>query len=473
MSLKFEDFSKIDYTSILLRFGMIVHSIMIVPQHIFRAYDIRGLLAEVTPEIAERVGVAFIEKTNAKKVIVGRDMRSSSPQLHAAVIKGVTSMGAQVIDIGLCTTPMYSFAVTSDPSIEGGLMITASHNPAAYNGIKMADSTGLPISGLAMLPLVEAPLPLLAEQAGSVTQCDIMDNYLAACLKDFDPEIYRGLKVVVDYGNGMGALAFRPLCERLGIDLVELYPEPDANFPNHEANPAIAENLHDLTAAVLANQAEIGIALDGDADRIAFMDNEGVPIRGDQMLAFLAKDLLKREPGAKIVTAPNQSWSTTDAILGAGGEVIESRIGRTLAIMAIRNQGAVLGGEVSSHFFFRETEGLERSEYTFLRAVRIWRETGLSLADAVRDLRVYHNSWEVNIEVKDKAVALQALEDVYAATATVVNRLDGIRCEFDRDWWFIVRPSNNEPLIRITVEAKSEALMVAKRDEIVALLSDK
>jgi phosphomannomutase len=378
-----------------------------------------------------------------------------------------------VIDVGMCTTPMYGFAVTSDPSIEGGLMITASHNPAAYNGIKLADHTGMPISGLAMLPIVQGPTPALAKVQGTVTSLSLLDSYLEACLRDFEVDLFRGLKIVVDYGNGMGALAFRPLCDRLGIELTELYPEPDANFPHHDANPAVLENLRDVCAAVVAKQADLGIALDGDADRIAFIDNEGVPIRGDQMLAFFAKDLLKREPGAKVVTAPNQSWATTDAIRQGGGEAIESRIGRTLAIMAIREQGAALGGEVSSHFFFRETDGLERSEYTFLRAVKIWRELGGSWADAVRDLRGYFNSWEVNIEVHDKTAALQALENQYAATATVINRLDGIRCEFDRDWWFIVRPSNNEPLIRITVEAKDETLMQVKRDEIVALLRDK
>lgn len=446
---------------------------MNVPKHIFRVYDIRGLLAEVTPEIAQRVGIAFIEKTKAKKVVVGRDMRSSSPELHAAVIKGVTAMGADVIDIGMCTTPMYGFAVTSDPSIEGGLMITASHNPATYNGIKMADSTGMPISGLAIMPVVESPMPSLAERQGLVTQHDILGEYLAACLNGFDPSIFQGLKIVVDYGNGMGAIAFRPLCDKLGIKLTELYSEPDADFPNHDPNPAVFQNLHDVCAAVVEQHADLGIALDGDADRIAFIDNEGVPIRGDQMLAFFAKDLLKREPGAKIVTAPNQSWTTTDIIRTHGGQAIESRIGRTLAIMAIREQGAILGGEVSSHFFFRETKGLEWSEYTFLRALNIWRATKLSFADAVRDLRTYHNSWEVNIEVHDKDVALKSLDDAYAATATTVNRLDGIRCEFDRDWWFIVRPSNNEPLIRITVEAKDEELMKTKRDEIVALLRDK
>ena len=442
---------------------------MEIPKHIFRAYDIRGLLDEVTPEIARVVGMALVSKTGAKTVIVGRDMRATSLELEAAAIEGVTSMGASVIQIGRCSTSMFNFAVSSQEHIDAGLMVTASHNPPEFNGMKMALASGLPISGTEILEEIQKCIVAGDVRKGNVTDQDILSAYIDKCVAVENLPDLAGTKLVIDYGNGMGAMSVRELCKRLKIDVVELYPEPDARFPNHEANPAKEETLADVKAAVVREGADFGIALDGDADRVGFIDNEGNSLRGDLTLAVLSKEVLARKPGSKIVVAPNQSWTTFDSITENGGVPLECRIGRKFVVEAVQKQGAVLGGEVSSHFFFEEFHGLEAVDHAIVRILSIWKQSGMTFADMVRPYRAYTNSGEVNIEVHNKEQVLDKLEQ-YAASATKVNKLDGIRCEFDRDWWFIVRPSNTEPLLRLIVEAKTPELMEEKRDELVRLI---
>ncbi len=443
---------------------------MELPKHIFRAYDIRGLLDEVTPEIARAVGVALVAKTGAKTVIVGRDMRATSPELEKAAIEGITSVGANVIQIGLCSTSMFNFAVSSQPNIDAGLMVTASHNPPEFNGMKMALASGLPISGTEILEQIEgSPSPFEGEGRGEVSNQDILSSYIDKCIAVENLPDLSGTKLVIDYGNGMGAMSVRELCKRLKIEVIELYPEPDARFPNHEANPAKEETLADVKAAVVREGADFGIALDGDADRVGFIDNLGESLRGDLTLAVLSKEVLARKPGSKIVVAPNQSWTTFDSIEQNGGEALECRIGRKFVVEAVQKQGVVLGGEVSSHFFFEEFHGLEAVDHAIVRILSIWKHSGQTFADLVRPYRTYTNSGEVNIEVHEKQRVLDKLEQ-YSENASVVNKLDGIRAEFDRDWWFIVRPSNTEPLLRLIVEAKTPELMEEKRDELVALI---
>lgn len=442
---------------------------MAFPSHVFRTNDIRGLLEEITPELARAAGAALVRMTGATLVVVGRDMRATSPELAAAAIDGITAMGADVRDIGMCTTSMYNFAVTSADDVGAGLMVTASHNPPEYNGIKMARANGLPISGTALFaPSEEEWTP--AAVKGSVTTVDILAAYLDACLLPLDLPDVRGTKVVIDYGNGMGALALRPLCERLGLDVVEMYAEPDARFPNHEANPVKVETLDALKAAIVREGAAFGVALDGDADRIGFVDNEAVHLRGDQMLALFAKDVLTRTSGAKVVVAPTMSWAVIDAIRAAGGALEECAIGRTIVVKTMHDTGAPLGGEISSHFMFGEFHNLESVDHAFARVLGIWKRSGASFADFVRPLRTFVNSGEVNLEVHDKTAAIDRVKEVYVPQASVVNTRDGIRCEFGRDWWFLVRPSNTEPILRLIVEAKDEATMTAKRDELTVLL---
>ncbi len=443
---------------------------MAFSQMVFRANDIRGLLEEITPELAHQAGMALVVKTGAKTVVVGRDMRSTSPELLEAAVDGICSMGANVIDIGMCTTSMYNYAVAGRSDIEAGLMITASHNPPEYNGIKMAMHNGYPLSGVDMKEIICDTVFSRTETRGTRTTFDILPVYLEKCLTGINDNAFQGVKVVVDYGNGMGAISVTPLLKRLGVTFAELYPEPDARFPNHEANPAKDETLAVLKETILREKADFGIALDGDADRVAFVDNEGVTIRGDQTLALLAQEILAKAEGRSVIVAPNMGWAITDAIRDAGGVCVEDRVGRTLVIKAMHANKAALGGEVSSHFFFEETDYLESVDYAIVRVLSLWRSSKKTFADLVRPLRRYVNSGEVNREVQDKSAVMAKLEAHYAPLATAVNRLDGIRCEFGRDWWFIVRPSNGEPLLRLTVEATSEDLMKIKRDELVAFM---
>ncbi len=448
---------------------------MNIPEHIFRAYDIRGLHAEVTSEIARSVGLALVSKTEAKTVIIGRDMRATSFDLQQSAMNGIIATGSNVIDIGLCSTSMFNFAVSSQPHIDAGLMITASHNPPEYNGMKMALASGQPVSGIEILAEV-GRLGVIGEEQGvknegQITTFDILPSYVEQCLRVQDLPDCSGARVVVDYGNGMGAMSLRAVAKRLNVELIELYPEPDARFPNHEANPAKEETLADAKAMILRERADFGMAIDGDADRIGFIDNEGVSLRGDLMLSVLAKEVLLQNPGAKIVCSPNQSWVVTETIAESGGIAVECRVGRKFVVEAMQKQQALLGGEVSSHFFFSEFHGLEAVDHAFVRMLALWKKSNQSFADVVRPFRRYANSGEVNIEVQDKDSVLARIQDFYAPRASLINRLDGIRCEFNRDWWFIIRPSNTEPLLRLIVEATTQEQMEARTKELVEFIT--
>lgn len=438
------------------------------PSHIFRSYNIRGLLHEVTPEIAKKAGMILVSLTGAKTVVVGRDMRETSPELMRSVIEGIRSMGADVVNIGMCTSSMYNFAVTSDDAVGAGVMITASHNPAEYNGIKMAKADGSPIAGSDILARFEEVF-VLAETFGSERSVDVLLPYLNRCLTLSGLSSAKA-KIVIDYGNGMGVTSMRPLCERLGLEVIELYAEPDARFPNHEANPAKEETLKDLKAKVVELGADFGVAIDGDADRIAFVDNEGVSLAGDGTLALLSQNVLSEHPGGKVLYSINAGWALDDAIRSRGGVPVQCPVGNTKIIKMMHDLGGVLGGEVSSHFFFPEFHNLEAIDFAFLKVLSLWQASGVSFADMVRSFRSYANSAEVNLHVDDGDAAIAAIRERYEAQATAVITIDGLRFEFDRDWWFLVRKSNTEPLIRITVEAKDRATMERYRDAIIALV---
>lgn len=444
---------------------------MSFPAHIFRSYDIRGLLEEVTPDLARQIGRALVKKTGAKTIVAGRDMRATSPELLAAAIEGITEAGANVIDIGFCTTSLFNFAVSSLDHAGAGIMITASHNPAKYNGMKFCLGNGQPISGKEMYDLIDQVFATV-ELKGVVTKLDPVNDYLEKCLSLSGLPDFSGSKIVVDYGNGAGIVTVRPLLERLKFEVVELYPEPDARFPNHEANPAKEETLNDLKIAVVREGADLGIALDGDADRVAFVDNTGQSLAGDLLLALLVKEVVNKKTGTKFVTSPNQSWTTFEEIKKFGGISHLVKIGRTNIIAAMKSENADFGGEVSGHFFWKEFFDLESVDYTIIKVLEIWKKSGQTFASLVQSLRRNFNSGEVNIEIEDRDVVLKNLEEKYVGQATKVERLDGIRCEFDHDWWFIARLSNTEPILRLTVEAKNEELMKEKIDELVEMVKE-
>lgn len=411
----------------------------------------------------------MVVKKQAKTVVVGRDMRETSPALKAAVIRGITQMGGNVVDVGMCTTSMFNFAVSSTPGVDLGVMVTASHNPADYNGIKVCLASSEPISGKELFSLVTEEFPLHAS-VGSIEESDILEAYLKKALSLVDLPDLSGTSLVVDYGNGMGVLSVRPLLERLGVTIHELFPEPDARFPNHEANPAVEENLSDLKAAVKEHKADFGIALDGDVDRMKIVDEKGDSIATDLSHAFLMHDVLTQAGGGKAVVTMNISNATRDAIASAGGEVVECPVGRTNVISKMLEVDAVVGGEVSGHIMFRDFASLESIDYAILRTLALWKRRGKKMSEIAAAFDTYANSGEVNREVRDKDAVLSKLEEVYASQASQTDTTDGVRCRFKNDWWFILRKSNTEPVVRLTVEAKTRELMEQRRDEILAFM---
>jgi phosphomannomutase len=445
---------------------------MPISEKIFKAYDIRGLSEEITPEVAIATARVLVRKLQAKRIIVGRDARQTSPQLLQAAVRGIQAEGATAIVIGECSTSVFNYAVTKAGLADGGLMVTASHNPAAYNGLKCSDSTGLPLSGQDLMAEVIAlsaePLPV--ELAGGLEEHDVLDDYVAACLAGQPIAAFQGLKVAVDYGNGMGARAFQAVAAALGLELHELYETPDPNFPNHEANPAKRETLADLTALVLRVGACCGIAFDGDADRVGFVDERGQPYRGDHILGLLAVGVLKDQPGAKIIIQPNHSWATLDAIQAHGGQMIMKPVGRTHVIRGMHAEGAVLGGEVADHFFFAEFAGLEAVDFAAVEVLKKIALTHQPLSALLAPYSQYHSSWDLNFHVDQPADIVARLASIYIPQATTVSQLDGLRCDFARDWWFIVRPSSTEPILRLTIEAKSADLLALKMAELQAHL---
>ena len=444
------------------------------PKKVFKAYDIRGLLEEITPELAEAVAAALIRLTGSKKVVVGRDMRETSPALADATIQALTERGVNVVDIGLCSTPLFYYACTFLEGVKGGLMITASHNPAEYNGIKLMNAEGMPMSGEEIYEEIhQPPSPPIAggnRSVGSVEKREVLEAYLDKVVASIDLPDVSGVKLAIDYGNGMGALTVQPLLKRLGVTPTELYPEFDARFPNHQADPVQPKNLVDLQQLMKTEQFDLGVATDGDADRIGFLDADGNYVRGDLVTALFAREVLKKHPGSAIAVAPNQSWAVFDTIEQAGGKAISTRIGHTNVSLGMKASGAKLGGEISSHFFFEEFGYLESPDLALITLLKMLTESEASFADLMEEFRAYQNSGEVNLEIEDKAAALAALEEKYTPVATKVDKLDGIRCEFEKDWWFIVRPSNTEPLLRVTVEAKTKELMDEKVDELVSFI---
>lgn len=434
-------------------------------KHIFKAYDIRGLLEEVTPELAGAVGGALIDLTGAKTVVVGHDMRETSPVLLQAAINAITAKGANVKNIGLCSTSMFNYAATLE-GIDAGLMITASHNPSEYNGIKAVLGGARPVSTQDLYEQI--PKVTEGDGGGSVEQIEVLEDYLEKCISKANMPDLGGVKIAIDYGNGMGSLSMKPLIERLGIEVVELYPEPNARFPNHEANPAKESTLVDLKKLIKESGADFGVATDGDADRIGFVDNEGVMWSGDKVIMLLALKKNNEVENLKVTAPVNIGWSLDRQLEEIGVERIESRVGWSNVSEVMRKEGSQLGGEFANHFFFEEFGHREAIDYTFLLVLAAWRESGKKFSELTKELQRGYNSGEINLRVKDKEGTIQRVKDAIKDEATKVIEIDGLRCEFGEDWWFILRPSNTEPLLRLIAEANNEKTLKEK----VAVMSE-
>jgi phosphomannomutase len=442
---------------------------------IFKAYDVRGIYPDDLDEAgAYAIGRAYVEQFEPRRIAVGRDMRLSSPQMAAAVMRGAAEAGADVLDLGLVGTEMMYFAV-GELGLEGGIEVTASHNPKEYAGMKIVRRGALPVGGESglldvrdrALAIGDAPS---SAAAGSISPYDIWPAYVDRVLSFIDVSSVRPLKVVIDAANGMAGAMLPPVLERLPIEVVRCYFDPDGSFPNHEPNPLLPENREFIVGKTLAEGADLGVAFDGDADRCFFVDDTGEFVPGDFATALLAESLLVKEPGAKVIYDVRASWAVPETIERAGGIALENRVGHAYIKHRMRKDDAAFGGEVSGHYYFRDFSQADSGVVPFLLMLELVSRSGRKLSEILKPYRdEYFITGEINTPVRDVALKLQELKERYSAEGTV-SHLDGISVVAD-DWHFNVRPSNTEPLLRLNLEARgSQQKMEAKRDEVLALI---
>jgi phosphomannomutase len=448
-----------------------------IDESIFKAYDIRGIYPDsLCEDVARKIGRAYVDYLglSGSRVVVGRDMRLSGEPLEGAFIKGVTEAGADVLDIGLVSTDALYFAVgyLEEP---GGAMVTASHNPKEYNGLKLCREDAIALSGDHGLRQIRdlissGELPEASEYAGSVEEADITAEYANHCLSFINAEGLRPLKMVVDAGNGMAGKMLPPIFEALPFEYVPMYFELDGSFPNHPPNPIEPENMEELQERVVAEGADFGAAFDGDADRVFVVDEKGVTISGDLLATLVAKNVLEKEPGAAIIYSAVCSKALPELVRREGGRPVRSRAGHSIIKPQMRSNDAAFGGEHSGHFYFRDNYFADSGIIAMLTVAELVARQESPISELLAPIDPYVRSGEINSEVEDQEAALQRVEEHYAKRDGVeIDHLDGLTVDFG-DWWFNLRPSNTEPLLRLNVEASDRATMERERDEILELV---
>ncbi len=429
---------------------------------IFKAYDVRGIVPdELDATIARRIGAAFAAWTRLPAILLGRDSRLSSPELAAAITEGATSVGVDIVDLGLASTDLVYFA--SGSLDLPAVMITASHNPKNYNGLKFCMPGARPVgedTGLREIrAIVERDDATPAATRGTVSRRDLLEPYTEHVLSFVDAAAMRPLTVAVDTANGMGGLVVPAVMARLPVTLHHLYAELDGTFPNHPADPLDPENQRDLKASVLEHRADVGLAFDGDADRVFLVDERAEDVSGSLLTALVARAMLREEPGAKIVHNLICSWIVPESIRAEGGVPIRTRVGHSFIKQVMAETGAIFGGEHSGHYYFRKNY---RADSGLIAAVVVLGELSAaqaSLSDVLAPFRKYFDSGEINSRVDDPVAKIEAISDALADGRQ--DRLDGLTVEYP-DWWCNVRPSNTEPLLRLNVEATTAELLARK-----------
>jgi len=427
---------------------------------IFKAYDVRGVVpGELDAETAYKIGRAFAAYIGGERYCVGRDMRLSSPELAEGIIRGIVDQGGDVVDIGMISTDGLYFAV-GKYGFDGGCMVTASHNPAEYNGFKLCRSEARPLSmdqGIGevrdMVLSDEFPEP---SRRGSVTQRDVLDDFVTHALSMIDTSVLRPMKIAVDAGNGMAGKLVPPVFERIPGELIPLYFELDGSFPNHEANPLEPQNIVDLQRTVREQGADLGVAFDGDADRMFLIDENGAFVGGDMVTAMVAKVLLAKHPGAAVVYNLICSRSVPETILAAGGKPIRSRVGHSFIKALMREHDAIFGGEHSGHFYFRDNWYADSGLIAFLTVLELLSREGKTLSQTLEPIDTRTRSGEINFEVQDQAAALERIKAAFADAE--IDELDGLTVGYE-DWWFNIRASNTQPLLRLNVEVEDAATL--------------
>jgi phosphomannomutase len=441
----------------------------------FKAYDIRGQIPnQLNPDVAYRIGNATAQFLEAKKVVLGRDIRLSSKELADAVARGIRDAGAEVMDIGLGGTEMVYFA-TSYLEADGGIMVTASHNPADYNGLKIVRKEARPVSAdsglMDIRNLAESDDRAMAETRGIRAPVNIFQPYIDHLISYVEVDGLKPLKLVVNPGNGGAGIAMDGLKKQLPFEFIDVNYEPDGTFPNGIPNPMLLENQAVTSEAVIEHKADMGIAWDGDFDRCFLFDENGLFIEGYYIVGLLAESILAKNPGGKIVHDPRMTWNTLDIVKAAGGEAVKSKSGHSFIKEKMREVDGVYGGEMSAHHYFRDFSYADSGMIPWLLVAELLCTTGKSLSELVGErMAMYPASGEINRKVEDAAAALQKLHDRYAREALEVDDTDGYSFEF-ADWRFNIRMSNTEPVVRLNVETRADqALLEARTKEVLAIL---
>ncbi len=438
---------------------------------VFKAYDIRGIYpTELDEELAYRIGRAYALFLNPRRVVVGRDMRLSSPALAEAIIRGLVDQGVDVTDVGLVSTDALYFAVGKF-QFDGGVMVTASHNPPEYNGFKLCREEARALSmdtGIAAIrDLVlrgEFPEP---ERRGTIATQDILDDFANHVLSFIDVSVIKPFRIVVDAGNGMGGVIAPKVLGRLPVTIIPLYFELDGSFPHHVPNPIEPENVRDLQRAILEQHADFGIAFDGDADRMFILDEQARLVGGDMVTAVVAKALLQKHPGARIVYNLICSRAVPEVIRQYGGVPIRSRVGHSFIKALMREHDAIFGGEHSGHFYFRDNWYADSGIIAAVTVLELLSREGVTVSQAIASIDRYYRSGEINVEARDFSAVLTALEEHFRDGQ--IDHLDGLTVEYP-DWWFNARPSNTQPLLRINVEANTPELLQQKLEEVLTVV---
>ena len=440
----------------------------------FKAYDIRGKVPnELNADLAYKIGIAYSKLLNARKIVVGHDVRKSSEEISDSLIKGFNDNGVDVIDIGLCGTEMIYFA-TPYFNADGGIMITASHNPPEYNGMKFVKKGSVPVgydSGLQDIEqmILNNDISISSSQKGALENEDIMEQFIDDLKKFYNPQKINPFKVVVNAGNGCAGLALNAIEKYLPIKMIKVYTEPDSNFPNGVPNPLLPENRKATIDTVLSNKADLGVAWDGDYDRCFFFDEKGNFIEGYYIVGLLAKSILKTNPGEKIVHDPRLIWNTVEVVKNHGGIPVLSKSGHAFIKQKMREVNAIYGGEMSAHHYFRDNAYSDSGMIPFLLTLQLLSEEKKPLSKLVEEMiHDYPCSGEINSTIENPAEKISEIEEKYSNGK--IEHLDGVSIEYD-NWRFNLRISNTEPIIRLNVESRHDIkLMENKTEELLDII---